>query len=77
VHEIWVTKFSEQLEKGSLPEMFPTPVCDYLVLLLRAENYPMVPEGLANLHERLMKHIPCSPSIKALEEEMYKRGLKP
>lgn len=77
VEEIWVNRFSEELEKGPLVEQFPNAACDYLVLLLKAEKYPMLPAGLKSLHERLKILIPSSPNLRALEEEMYKRGLKP
>lgn len=76
VQNVWAHKIVEDLLGSSLVEKHPAEVCGFILLVLRAEKFPLLHDELVTLFKKLEPLVTGSPAIREFEQLLYMRGWK-
>jgi SIR2-like domain/Domain of unknown function (DUF4020) len=62
--------------QNSLLERFPKESCNYIIAVLKGEEYPFLDEKHSQLHNKFKQTIPSTLELRNFEELLYLRGWK-
>jgi len=76
VQNVWSHKIVEDLLGSPLVEKHPAAACAFILLVLRAEKYPLLHDELVTLFKKFEQTLSGSPAITEFEQLLYLRGWK-